>query len=233
LRWDVVERLVDEIRPGTVLEIGCGQGAVGTRLARRGQYVAVEPDGTSCAVAASRIAPAGGTVVNGDHSVLPAGSTYDLVCAFEVLEHIKDDDAALADWVRLVRPGGALILSVPAFQRRFAPMDERVGHYRRYEPDELGRKLEDAGLVDPRVIVYAWPLGYVLEAVRNRIDRPKLAAARHLSLEDRTAASGRAFQPPNQNVGRAVKVATAPFRYLQRLAPTRGIGLVAIASRPA
>ena len=52
------------------------------------------------------MAAAGGAVLHGDHTAVPAGSSYDLVCAFEVLEHIEDDAAALADWVRL-RPARA------------------------------------------------------------------------------------------------------------------------------
>lgn len=233
LRWDVVHRVLAGVPTGTVLEIGCGQGAMGARLARRGAYVGVEPDATSAAVAETRVAAAGGTVLRGDHTVVPAGSAYDLVCAFEVLEHIKDDVAALADWVGFVRPGGRLLLSVPAFQARFGTTDEQIGHYRRYEPDELAARLGEAGLVDARVTVYGWPLGQAMEAVRNRVDERRLAAARDLSLEERTAASGRTFQPPNTAVGAAVRVATTPFRYLQRLRPGAGIGLVAIARRPA
>jgi SAM-dependent methyltransferase len=233
LRWDVVSRQLAGVHTPTVLEIGCGQGAMGARLARRGEYVGVEPDAASGAVAEARVTAAGGRVLHGDHTVVPAGTAYDLVCAFEVLEHIKDDTAALADWVGFVRPGGRLLLSVPAFRARYGPTDEQIGHYRRYDPDELGALLGAAGLVDVRVVVYGWPLGLAMEAVRNRVDRRRLAAVGHLAPEERTAASGRTFQPPNAKVGLAVRVATTPFRYLQRLAPGRGTGLVALATHPA
>jgi SAM-dependent methyltransferase len=219
LRWDVVDRLLAGGPTGTVLEIGCGQGAMGARLARRGPYLGVEPDPTSAAVAEARVTAAGGRVLRGDHTVVPAGSAYDLVCAFEVLEHIEDDVAALAEWVGFVRPGGRLLLSVPAFGARYGPTDEQIGHYRRYDPDELGARLGGAGLVDARMVVYGWPLGQVMEAVRNRVDERRLAAARELSPAERTAASGRTFQPPNAAVGTAVRVATTPFRYLQRPPP--------------
>jgi SAM-dependent methyltransferase len=258
LRYDVVDRLVGDLRPATVLEIGCGQGAMGARLARRADYLAVEPDPDSFAVARSRVGASGGTVLNADHTAVPAGATYDLVCAFEVLEHLADDAGALADWVRFVAPGGHLMLSVPAFQDRFGPMDTRVGHYRRYEPAQLAALLTAAGLTDPDVRVYGWPLGYALEAVRNRMDSRHLAAeaaangpggaaakpaagaapgpaagsAAGPSPEERTAASGRHQQPARPAVGRAIEAATLPFRYLQRLAPVRGTGLVAVATRP-
>jgi SAM-dependent methyltransferase len=231
LRYDLVDRMVTALRPATVLEIGCGQGSMGARLAGRADYLAVEPDPVSFAVAQERISAAGGKVLNADHTAVPAGATYDLVCAFEVLEHLADDAGALADWVRLVAPGGHLMLSVPAFQDRFGPMDTRVGHYRRYEPAQLAALLTAAGLTDPDVRVYGWPLGYALEAVRNRMDARHLAA--ETSPEERTAASGRHQQPGRRAVGRAIEAATLPFRYLQRLAPVRGTGLVAVATRPA
>ena len=234
LRWDLVDRLVTELRPTTVLEIGCGQGAMGARLASRVDYLAVEPDPASYAVASARVTARGGSVLPADHTGVPPGRRYDLVCAFEVLEHLEHDAAALADWVALVRPGGHLMLSVPAFAGRFGPMDVRVGHYRRYDPDDLAARLLDAGLAAPRVLVYGWPLGYALEAVRNRMDARHLAAAAgEPTPEERTAASGRHQQPGARPVGRGIELATLPFRRLQRLAPTRGTGLVAVATRPA
>jgi SAM-dependent methyltransferase len=232
LRWDLVDRLVTELRPATVLEIGCGQGSMGARLALRADYLAVEPDPSSYAVASARVAACGGTVLPADHTGAPPGRRYDLVCAFEVLEHLDDDAAALADWAALVRPGGHLMLSVPAFARRFGAMDVRVGHYRRYDPDQLAARLLDAGLVAPRVQVYGWPLGYALEAVRNRMDARHLAAAGESTPEERTAASGRHQQPAGRPGGRAIELATLPFRRLQRLAPDRGTGLLAVATRP-
>jgi hypothetical protein len=126
-------------------------------------------------------------------------------------------------------------LSVPAFQARFGPMDTHAGHFRRYSPEQLRERLTEAGLRVDDITVYAWPLGYALEAVRNRIDAKKLAAARAegTSIAELTAASGRTFQPSKRTSGVAVQAATLPFRYLQRLRPDRGTGLVAVATRPA
>jgi len=235
LRYDVVARVLKGLRPATVLEIGCGQGAFGSRLAGSVDYLGLEPDPNSFAVAQARIEPRGGTVINGTHEAAPDGRRYDLVCAFEVLEHIEDDKAALAEWIRFVKPGGHLVLSVPAFQERFGPMDEHAGHFRRYEPAQLSGLLLAAGLNDVSVTTYAWPLGYALEAVRNRIDAKKLAtaAAAGTPIEQLTAASGRTFQPSRKLSGRAIQAATKPFRLAQRIRPNRGTGLVAVAKLPA
>ena len=232
LRYDVAKRVIDRLRPSTALEIGCGQGAFGARLAGDVKYLGVEPDKSSYQVARGRIEPRGGLVLNGIHRAVPEGSTYDLVCAFEVLEHIEDDKGALAEWVPLVSPGGHLVLSVPAFQERFGAMDTHAGHFRRYSPTGLKDRLVEAGLTDVEITVYGWPLGYALEAVRNRIDAKKLAAAGDASVEELTAASGRTFQPNGRVMGAFVNAATVPFRYLQRARPKAGTGLVAVARRP-
>lgn len=232
LRYDVVARVVSRLRPTATLEIGCGQGSFGARLAQASDYLGVEPDPTSFATADARIAARGGRVLHGIHTAVPAGSTYDMVCAFEVLEHIEDDKGALADWVEFVKPGGHLVLSVPAFQDRFGPMDVRSGHFRRYSPAEITDRLTEAGLKDVDVTVYGWPLGYALEAVRNRMDARRIAAEGEVSMEHLTSASGRTGQPGGVLAGFAIAALTFPWRVLQRLRPTRGTGLVAVARRP-
>ncbi|GAA3756273.1 hypothetical protein GCM10022225_46690 [Plantactinospora mayteni] len=177
LRWNVVRRIVAECRPRTILELGCGLGSVGTRLARLASYTAAEPDPRSFATAYARITPLGGTVLNGDHRQVSATGGYDLVCAFEVLEHIADDLPVLTEWLTLVRPGGHLLLSVPADPERFGAWDTLVGHYRRYSAGQLRQRLLDAGATDVRMVHYGWPLGYLLDSVRDRwagrrADRP-------------------------------------------------------------
>jgi SAM-dependent methyltransferase len=231
LRWSVVAPIVAELAPATVLELGCGLGGVGVRLARRASYTAAEPDDACFAVAAGRIRPVGGTVIHGDHTAAPVGATYDLVCAFEVLEHIEDDAAALAQWLPLVRPGGHLLLSVPADPERFGASDVLAGHYRRYTAAELADRLTVAGAVDVRIRHYGWPLGYLLDTVRNRLSAGKVSAAAD-TAEARTSTSGRLFQPRSTFMGLMIRTAVAPFAGLQRLRPGTGPGLVALARRP-
>jgi len=238
LRYDVVRREVDWLRPASLLEIGCGLGGFGARLAASGiDYLGVEQDEASCAVAERRVTAAGGRVVCGSYAdVVPAGAEFDVVCAFEVLEHIEDDASALHDWRALVRPGGHLLLSVPAWQDMFGGSDILAGHYRRYSPDGLRARLLDASFVQPRITVYGWPLGYALEAVRNRLAARRLGEAggadEAATCDARTAGSGRLMQP-NAVAGLVVRAGVAPFSWLQRTAPGRGTGLVVTAQRPA
>jgi SAM-dependent methyltransferase len=66
--------------------------------------------------------------------------------ALNVLEHIQDDVAALRAASRLVRPGGAVVVFVPAFPFAMSRFDRDIGHYRRYTRDTLGRAYARAGL---------------------------------------------------------------------------------------
>jgi SAM-dependent methyltransferase len=232
LRYDVIKRAVRVLQPETTLEIGCGQGAVGARLATLTTYVGVEPDVESFLVAQDRITPRSGTVLNGMHTVVPAGSTHDLVCAFEVLEHIEDDVTALAEWTAFIRPGGHLMLSVPAFQEKFGAWDTFAGHFRRYSPDDLTKRLLRAGLVDVDITVYGWPIGYPTESLRNWVAARKYVGKGDVSAEEMTTASGRRFQPNTMVMGSVLAAAAAPFRLLQRVQPTRGTGVVAVARKP-
>lgn len=231
LRWHVVRQRVDEIDPQTVLELGAGQGAVGARLARRARYVGVEPDPTSRATSQSRLPDDARLIA--DIGELGADESFDLVCAFEVLEHIDDDAGVLTTWVEHVRPGGHVLVSVPADPERFGPADELAGHFRRHTPDTLTQLFEAAGLEAVAIDHYGYPLGVVLEAGRNTIARRRLAAqAGPSDVESRTAGSGRHLQPPDW-AGSAIWAATAPFRVVQGRFPSRGPGLLGLARRPA
>lgn len=232
LRYDVVRRWIEHIDPSTILEIGCGQGAVGARLAKSRDYTGVEPDDTSYEVARERIAALGGVVLHGLHTRVPAEETFDLVCAFEVLEHIEDDREALVDWIRFVRPGGHLMLSVPAFQERFGAWDTLAGHFRRYSPADLSLMLKEAGLVDIQIVVYGWPVDGLAEHVRNWVAGRRADRTRAHTVQELTAASGRRLQPSGRASGALLAAVAAPLRILQRTRPTRGTGLVAVARRP-
>jgi SAM-dependent methyltransferase len=230
MRYDLVQRML----PGgvtDVLEVGCGQGAFGARLAQRYHYLGVEPDPTSYAVARQRVAAvAGRGEVRNVLSADLGDAQFDLVCAFEVLEHIEDDKAALTEWAARLRPGGWLMISVPAHQRRFAPWDELVGHFRRYDPTVLAELLASCGFRDIQVRQYGFPLGYVLEAGRNRIAARRLStAAAAASVQERTAGSARQLQPDGGLRAAAIRYGVLPFRVLQRSFPDSGTGLVALA----
>ncbi|HZU54286.1 MAG TPA: class I SAM-dependent methyltransferase [Actinocrinis sp.] len=226
LRYDVIRRMIPQ-GVSDVLEVGCGMGAVGVRLAAQFNYLGLEPSPESFAVASRRIALGGrGEVRNVLADELDPAMQFDLVCAFEVLEHIEDDAGALESWARRIRPGGWLLLSVPAHQSRYAAHDVLAGHFRRYERADLAALLEKAGFSQVESREYGMPLGYLLEAARNAVGKRKLAAAPGASMEQRTGASARLLQPKGLLYGGVARYGTAPFRYLQRGFPGIGTGLV-------
>jgi SAM-dependent methyltransferase len=230
LRWSIVRPILTELAPSSVFEVGCGQGGFGARIAGFTSYTGVEPDEQSCTVARERIEPLGGTVINGLSDLVPPEGQFDVVCAFEVLEHLEHDTDALADWMLRVRPGGAVVVSVPAWPDRFTVMDELVGHFRRYTPDQLDTVLEKAGCTQVRHTLYGWPLGYALEAARVRIAQRRGVASED-AMASRSATSGRLFQP-KRVAGAAVRVGATPFAAVQKLRPRVGTGLVAVGTRP-
>jgi len=233
MRYSTIESLLAKIRPRSVLEIGVGQGSVGVLLARRYDYTGIDLDETALATACDRFRRCGigsePLLLGGLERVV--GRQFDLVCAFEVLEHLEDDLAALTEWRSRVTPGGWLALSVPANPRRFAKADEKAGHYRRYTREALSSALTGAGFANIRLLNYGFPVGYVLEAGRNVAARRYLRTAG--SYQERTLASGRWLQPPD-GAGRAMAVVSRPLCVLQRPFATRelGTGLVALAERP-
>src|SRR5712691_4736332 len=109
LRFASIRRALAIASPRSVMEVGAGEGALGAWLATRCDYVGIEPDSESRRVAVSRLHALGRGQMWSD---LPAidDRAYDLVCAFEVLEHIEDDRKALAAWAARLAPRGFLLL---------------------------------------------------------------------------------------------------------------------------
>lgn len=233
LRWDAVRRHLPSERDLDVLEVGCGQGAVAARLAVEHEYLGIELDPVSCDVARARLTELGrGEVRCGSIDLVEPGRTFDLVVSFEVIEHIEDDQSAIASWVQLLRPGGTLIVSTPGYQARYGAMDAAVGHFRRYEPAALTKTLKEAGLEDVEVSHYAMPIGYAIEAVRNVVARRRArGVASEATMEERTGRSGRLLQPASRAVGLGIGLTTVPFRYVQRAFPHHGPVLLALGRR--
>ena len=84
----------------------------------------------------------------GEITALPyEDGTFDLVCAFDIIEHVDDDLRALAELSRVLKEDGVLILSVPLHPESWNCFDDLVGHVRRYDPAEIAAILAKSGLV--------------------------------------------------------------------------------------
>ena len=131
-----------------VLEVGAGHGDLTVRFARPGVEVVATDISKRCLdVLGERFADAEHVEVRHldlfDHD---DGGGYDSAVLVNVLEHLPDDQAALEELRRLVRPGGHVLLYVPAFERLYSRFDQAVGHYRRYDRTQLTRVVRASGL---------------------------------------------------------------------------------------
>lgn len=215
LRFDAIRRAVGEIRPLSVLELGCGQGAMATWFAARASYVGVEPDSTSRVVAQARVRRfVDAEIVDVVDGV--TSRTFDLACAFEVLEHIDDDLAALTELCARVRPRGHVIVSVPAHPQRFGASDQLVGHHRRYSRGALIGLLEGAGLVVEAVKSYGAGGGHLLDRMQDAVAAKRIrAGACDGPVTVGTEASGRYRQPRSDGGAIVRAIGAAPLRVVQ------------------
>lgn len=226
LRWDIIEQLLPP--DGRLLEIGPGVGAVSSLLVRRFDYVGVELSRASAIQTYSRVASRGGCVVNGSIKCLEA--QFDLICAFEVLEHIEDDVDALRRWGRRLRDDGRLVLTVPADPELHGANDELAGHVRRYTRESLRTTLNDAGMEVERMEMIGGIAGYLLKWSRDK--RAERLDAGEASMRAKTLSSGRIGQP-GVLMGAVTWASMIPFRWLQRpFMPTGfGTGLAVTATK--
>ena len=163
-RW-----MADTIRPylgRRVLEIGAGIGNLTRHLApRRERYIATDIDPEHLARLRTRLQHRPNLEIRacnlahaGDFTAL-AGSLDTVVC-LNVLEHVEDDLAGLANIHGALAPGGRAVVLVPHGKEIFGSVDKALGHYRRYDAAQLRAKMEQAGFRVERILEF------------NRISRP-------------------------------------------------------------
>ena len=113
---------------GKILDVGCGTGINLDWLKDFGDIVGVDNNEN-----AIRFCAKYGKAILGSAVELPVeNASRDLVTAFDILEHLKNDEEALQEWHRVIKPNGYLFISIPAYQWLFGPHDKDLMHYRRY-----------------------------------------------------------------------------------------------------
>jgi SAM-dependent methyltransferase len=128
-----------------ILEIGCGMGGNIPMLQQHGSVSAVEMDDFALAYTKKTYD------ISAHKGHLPdkinCSGHYNLICLFDVLEHVKEDDQALLTVSTLLAPNGYLLITVPAYQWLFGAHDRLLHHFRRYTRESLLRKLRRANLM--------------------------------------------------------------------------------------
>ncbi|MGF1529144.1 MAG: methyltransferase domain-containing protein [Candidatus Competibacterales bacterium] len=199
-----------------ILEVGCGAGGNLPMLGRYGRVMAVELDTAARhhARAFSGIDVQAGWLPDG----LPFdGQAFDLICLFDVLEHIQDDRGALAALGARLKPRGHLVLTVPAHQWLYGRHDRWLCHFRRYGHRQLAEVLEANGFGVRRLHYFNCLLFPVVLVVRW-LDR------------DRHRRSWGTATPPAWLNGLLYQLFRLERHWLRRRGFPVGVSLVAVAS---
>jgi len=174
---------------GRFLEIGCGTGFVAQGLSRRFPDLLVscsEFFGEGLAFAAQRLP--GIPMLRLDARRLPFRDAFDAIGAFDVIEHLDEDDDVLAQVRKALRPGGILVVTVPQHPVLWSKSDELARHRRRYTRGELIQKLSRAGfqVLDMRSFVsFLIPLQLIARLIPSRSEYDPLDEFRIPSFANR------------------------------------------------
>jgi SAM-dependent methyltransferase len=198
----VLRRLLPALPGPELLNAGAGAGTLTLKLVDAGLRVtSVDASADLCdwvrSALRARGADGANPVLRGDLQklALPDAAFDAAVCA-EVLEHLDDDAAALAELARVLRPGGLLLVTVPANPYRYDWTDRWAGHRRRYDAATLEERMREAGFADARAEGWGFPLtGLFHRQVYRR------ALRRRLEAGGGRAAGG----PPPRLASRAVR----------------------------
>ena len=163
---DICRRVTDR-RP-RILDVGCGTGANLLMLSEYGDAEGVDISEAALAFCRERGLE---KVKLGTGEKLPYDDgTFDLVTAFDVVEHMDDDLAGLSEMRRVLRPGGRVLLFVPAFMFLWGLQDDVSNHRRRYRLPELRKVLEQAGFEVERAsyanITFFMPILFMRQLMR-------------------------------------------------------------------
>ena len=130
-----IRRIVPSQSQPSILNVGAATGGSLAWLSPLGKLTSLEFDADSVAFIRSRFNQ---PLTQGSILALPFGDgQFDVVCAFDVIEHVEDDALAVSELNRVCRPGGSVLVTVPAHMHLWTVHDEVNHHFRRYELVQL------------------------------------------------------------------------------------------------
>lgn len=162
-----------------IAEIGCGGGGMISCLGRYGLAIGVDIYDKALELCRKRKIP---RLCQADALNLPfLNNRLDIICAFDLLEHIDDDLSTLREFFRVCKKGGRLFISVPSNKLLWSSFDEFDQHWRRYNRRELQSKVKEAGFTIEKLsytMATLFPLIFIV-----RKERSKLARDREICLD--------------------------------------------------
>jgi 2-polyprenyl-3-methyl-5-hydroxy-6-metoxy-1,4-benzoquinol methylase len=225
LRQSCVQDLTAELPPDKFLEVGAGVGMMTRIFLERGFHgCCFDPSRESRQIIRQELAgyDAQLEII---HELSDLGDRqFNYLFAFEVLEHIEDHHHALACWTRYLKPGGIMVLSVPAHQAKYSRADELVGHVRRYERSDVYELLHSQGFSQIKIVNYGYPLttvsGFASSLLLKRQEHIEEVSRIERSLQssyNRTKIINKVLSIINSKI-------YSPFRHIQRLFYNHDLG---------
>ncbi|MEA5593945.1 class I SAM-dependent methyltransferase [Rivularia sp. UHCC 0363] len=223
-RRQIIEQVILKLnlpKNAQILEAGCGTGGNLQMLSRYGKVSAMELDEIACQLANQRqvIQVKRGSLPDN----IPFNSQYDLILILDVIEHLDDDLSALKALYYKLKPGGYLLVTVPAYQFLWSEHDEINHHKRRYRLTGLKQVVKNAG----------YKIGY--GSYFNTVLFPVVAIVRGLAKLPKQNKN----QPssdlvlPSKPVNQIFKWLFASERYLiNRLSLPFGVSILLLARKP-
>lgn len=214
-----------------LLDVGCGAGNMIHHLSEYGQVKGLEIDPRPVKKARER-----GYDVEQFDATRPMPfdpATFDAVTALDVIEHNQDDVAILRDSYRILKPGGHIIITVPAFMWLWTHNDDLNAHVRRYTARELRQKLRQAGFKVSRISYnnfFIFPLAATLLLLRRSANKKVNLASHHVDKEEYQVEMEPASPPVNAALTLVGKVEAALIRYINL---PFGTSLIAVGEKPA
>lgn len=215
---ELIRRVAKPPSRARILELGCGTGHNLQMLSGFGRVQATELDETARALAADRLGRKIAAAALPDLSMFKPAS-FDLVALLDVLEHVEDDKGSLAAIYKKLKPGGNLLVTVPANPWMWTAHDAAHHHYRRYRKSELKR--------------LALQAGFKIELLSpfNSLLFPAIAAARLAGKAlGRESADDSMPSPPINRLLRAIFGLEAGL--VGRIPMPFGVSLVGVFKRP-
>ena len=217
--------------PARIIDIGSGGGAVAQALLEFGNVTACDIDVRCAANVARR---AGMSFAYGTAEAVPfADGRFDLVTAFDVLEHLDDDVKALREMARVARPAGLIAVTVPAYGWMWGRQDEISHHRRRYTSRSLRQAITDARLIPLRLTAFNTILFPGIAAVRITRRIAQRLAGRERKPDPAGLRSDFSMTKPGPLNDLLAATFSAEAALLGLVDLPIGVSLLALAERPA
>lgn len=177
LALKLLRKYLPKAQRPTILDLGCGTGVVSRELSQWSEPISLDMSPLALRFCQERNLTRP-VLARSERLPLQDGQV-DAVVALDILEHVENDIAAFAEASRVLRPGGIVILSVPAFRSLWGPHDVALMHHRRYRKAEVKARLQEAGLEPIRIsysVFFLFPVVVGLRVLEKRKKGPAKAS---------------------------------------------------------